>query len=597
MFKKAIGVVGAGVLSAFTLLAGYFMLEVGSAGSFSHCLNMETKFIILNMFTIGVVLALLIMLTNRVWLGNAICNTAVGVVAIINYYTVVYRGMPFTPQDILNAKTALNVVSSYDFSIDKKVVFIAVIAIGMIALSLFYRWTVRKIQLGWKQSLVRTLGLVVSIVLVFYVGYFGPDPVKPKDTITWLWSEAYYKYGYAACTVESIQKSVNYVNRPLNYSESAIENIHIEQKKTSANCPDIILILNETFYDLAQISDIKTDAPYLQHISNMDNLLRGYAITPSAGGGTNNSEYELLSSNSLYLMPGITPFNVIELDEANSIVSHLEALGYKTLGTHSEPPVNYMREKAYTAIGFDKAYFVEDYQALERYGSRYFKTDESLYKNLIRWYEEEIGQEPQLMYMLTIQNHGEWEGNDPEYDTVHALNDYGLYDAQVDEFLTLIQMSDQAFADLTEYFTNVDRPVVVCMVGDHSPHFARPIAKHFETSEELELRLRKVPLLIWANYELPEQDLGTISMTQVIPTLLDAAGVRMSPWYQYQLDLKKDVPIITSYGKYYDAQGNMYDMDDSESPYKEKVEQYFHMEYNNLQTKRNQQLFDPYLSE
>ena len=48
----------------------------------------------------------------------------------------------------------------------------------------------------------------------------------------------------------------------------------------------------------------------------------------------NSTEYEMLTSNSLILMPSITPFNWLNLYNANSVVSYLKGLGYTTMAAH-----------------------------------------------------------------------------------------------------------------------------------------------------------------------------------------------------------------------------------------------------------------------
>lgn len=356
-----------------------------------------------------------------------------------------------------------------------------------------------------------------------------------------------------------------------------------------------MLILNETFFDLNQVADIQTDVPYLAGISGLDNLLSGYALSPNAGGGTNNSEYELLSSNSLYLMPGITPFVALDLTDAKTVSSHMGALGYRTSAAHSGASSNYSRSYAYPALQFQNVRFIQDFQDLTTYEQRAYATDESVYKNLIRWYEEDPKDQPRFHYLLTIQNHGDYDVLPQESDTVHVQNDFGYYTEIINEYLTQIKQSDEAFVELTRYFSQVDRPVIVCMVSDHAPTFAKEIASKSLSEQERNLVTRKVPLLIWANYPLEQQDLGTMSMNYVVPTLLDIAGVQLSPYYSYLLQLKEQVPILTSYGDYYDAQGNRYTYDtDTGAPYEEAVDNYFYLEYENLKKERNQAFFQPY---
>ena len=184
----------------------------------------------------------------------------------------------------------------------------------------------------------------------------------------------------------------NVVNKPEGYSLEKVENINIEENEQQRvnQTPDVILILNETFYDLKMITDIETDHEYMSGIKSLDNSVHGYAVVPLPGGGTNCSEYEFLTSNSLQLMPGVTPFNVLDLKNANTVVSHMKNLGYRTLGAHGSGALSYSRNRAYPDIGFDRIYFMEDFENIEYYGERWYATDLSLYKNMINWYDNNL---------------------------------------------------------------------------------------------------------------------------------------------------------------------------------------------------------------
>ena len=62
---------------------------------------------------------------------------------------------------------------------------------------------------------------------------------------------------------------------------------------------------------------------------------------------------------------------------------------------------------------------------------------------------------------------------------------------QINEYLTSIKLSDEAFMYLVNYFKTIDRPVVICMVGDHSPAFAKDIVdKKYENDKYIEYRVR-----------------------------------------------------------------------------------------------------------
>jgi phosphoglycerol transferase MdoB-like AlkP superfamily enzyme len=594
--RALVGRIAELILIALSISAGFIVLEYSAEPALTHIASMEKSHILLNLMTLCPLWALMIIVSNRVWLGCLLGGALTGLIAIANYYVLMFHGLPLSATTLRNFTTAMNVISSYDLTPDRTVwtMIAGVLAIAVVCIVVRLITGRRRFSLG--KTLLRDAVMVASCAAMLFFGYFGANPMKPSKTISWLWSEAYYKYGYAACTVESFCNSQN-IQTPEGYSADAVDSIDITgSAKDDAVTPDIILILNETLYDIGQVTDLDADAPYLANIETLDNALTGQTVVPRVGGGTNNSEYELLTSNSQQLMPMLTPFNDLGLDGANSIVSHLESLGYNTFAAHSSKPENYMRAIGYPALGFDSSYFRSSFTKTTTFGSRsWYPTDESVYNNAIRWYEEMPEDSPRFAYVLTIQNHSNYDFNDPEDNTVHAQNDFGDNDSSMDEFLSCISVSDQAFKGLTDYFSQSDRPVIICMVGDHCPPFAANIADENLSSAEKNLLLRQTPMVVWSNFEMEDRELGVMSMNMVVPTLLDLAGVETTPYYDYLLQLKKDVPILTSYGLYFDAEGNCYEYSaDDGSPYAAAVDQYFLMEYNNLQKNRRQELFAPY---
>lgn len=575
-------------------MISWYQLEI-SAGysSFIQCFDMEVKYIILNILTNVVMWFFLFLIINRIWLTSLIFCIISFLISIVNYYTVCLSGRPLSIMEVKNAKTAMNVLQAYKLEVDSFVsIIITIFVICFFLCVLIKKFERKQKETIWKRC-VKSCTIIITGLIFFYVGYFASYSIKPHKTISWSWVEAYHKYGYIACSIEMVYLARNVIDMPVGYTAEQISEIEIENKDFKKERPDVILILNESFYDLSIITDLEADIPYLENISDLENCVKGFAIVPSVGGGTNSSEYELLTSNSLQLMKGITPFNVLDMSESNSIVSHFNRLGYDTTGAHAGPPRNYYRGLAYPDMGFKHIYFVEDFKGRDFYGNRKCETDEALYRNLISWYEQDSGDQPQFMYLLTIQNHGGWDMNEKQYDLVHALRDYGEYDEQVDEFLTCIYQSDIAFKNLTEYFKTVKRPVIVCMVGDHSPAFAKNIIDEKYTEEEKRLLLRSTPFVIWSNCNIEGKDIGNISINYLVPKVLEIAGITKSPYYNYMIDLQKKIPVLTAYDVYQDTEGNEYQYLEN-TAYTDMVNDYFYLEYNNLQKDRNQELFEPY---
>lgn len=587
------------ILTVVVILLGSFvMLEYSCIYGFSEIIDflnaLDFRYVILNFTVLGVIWSIVAVLCMNVWLSCLLMVVICGAISIINHYVLLFHGMPLSFLMLQNLSTAMNVISGYDIAIDPFVVRMILILVCLLSICILNRKLSLRME-SQKKPIKVYISVMAVFLVAFYFCFLGSNPLKPAKTISWDWQEGYRKYGFAACSVESYFQIQNVVNKPEGYSRETVQELEIYERHTSEKqTPDIILILNETLYDLQEITEIKTDIPYLYEMYQLDNVVSGYAITPSIGGGTNSSEYELLTSNSLELMPGITPFNTLDLTGSNSIASYLKSLGYRSFACHSARSSNYSRGIGYPALQFDESFFEPDYKDMDNYYNR-ADTDESTYINLIRWYENMPESSPRFMYMLTFQNHGAYEQNPPEADLVHVQGDYEEYTQQINEYLTSISLSDKAFCQLTEYFSDVDRPVIICMVGDHAPTFASSIVSGSYSKEEQDLRLRKVPLIYWANYDLESVDVGTMSMNYVVPTLLELAGIELSPYYSYMRNLQERVPILTSYGKYYDHAGVMYSYsDDLQSPYAKVVDDYFFLEYHNLQDDRDQTLFMPY---
>ena len=80
---------------------------------------------------------------------------------------------------------------------------------------------------------------------------------------------------------------------------------------------------------------------------------------------------------------------------------------------------------------------------------------------------EEKGDKPFFAYVITMQNHGGYDVNEMAGLNRIALKEEWRGYTDVETYLTLIRESDQAICNLIEYFSNVDRPVILCIFGDH----------------------------------------------------------------------------------------------------------------------------------
>ena len=505
-------------------------------------------------------------------------NIGIGISTIlsfVNHYVNLWHGSPFTFAELKNFKTAMSVASSYKLTLDIQIIAVIMLTLAeIIVVNVLFRKNFSKRK-------VSAISLALISAALFFC-YFSPSPVIPKNAVGWKWYNSIVEYGYTPCLVQFTRRSFNAIPQPETYVESELKNF-VENYTFSNDgneTPDIIFVLNETFYDLNQITDVNSDVNYLEYIQSIDNSITGYAVCPGAGGGTNSSEYELLTSNSLKIAPSITPFNIVELDGAYSLTGHLNNLGYTSISSHPDHEINYRRNVGYPALGFATSYFHPDFEDIEYYKDRHYPTDACVYRNSINWYEQ-MPESPRFMYILTIQNHGGYSYLDASDYLVHTQNDYGEHTSAVNEFNTCIKISDDGFKTLIDYYSKSDRKVILCMVGDHAPSFAPLIVDKDMSADEKEIALRSVPYIIWSNYiDLDSYDMPAdrMSMIYLAPTILDIANVKTTAYYDYLLNLRNEVPVITSTGIYQSADGNIYHYDEM-TDYTDILDTYFNLDY------------------
>ena len=531
--------------------------------------------------------------------ATGISGAVFTLIALINYYTRDLHGSALMPQDILNLGTAAEVMGSYTLKITQDVVKIVLLYLPILAIVFVQAQLVKGApkRAGWKARGVRAAGSALGVFLVMFFGYFGPVTIKPKTTYGWAWQNTYYTYGYLAGTIEATSLMADPVIEPENYNDAAAVNtarkaddyIAPASPESAEDYPDIVLILSESFYDFDLVTDLQADTDIMPVTKNLPNSVYGHTISPHVGGGTNSTEYEMLTSNSLILMPSITPFNWLNLYNANSVVSYLKGLGYSTMAAHPYTNSNYRRDSAWLALGFDETHFQSDFTTQETYGDRPYQTDSATYRDWETMYEAMPEDKPRFSFLVSIQSHGD-------------------YDALMDEYLSCIKKTDAAVQELCDYFTaqyeKTGRKVIVAMAGDHAPSFVGHVAdpSFAETDNELQILERSTPFFIWANYPLEHtaaatsttDPLNRMDMVMLTPTLLQQAGLPLSDYYEYLLEMKHNTPVVTAANDYMKVDGSTAEYG-ADPALDEWAKGYLMLEYNNIgaHAKRDQSIFDP----
>ena len=397
------------------------------------------------------------------------------------------------------------------------------------------------------------------------------------------------------------------VERPESYSEEALAALAGSTPSDPAAVPaagedgmirpvNVIVIMNESLSDLSVLPGVEsnTDAmPFLRSLT--ENTIKGYAYSSVFGGTTANSEYEFLTGNTTAFLPaGTVPYQMYVSSGDPTLVGQMAALGYRTVAAHPYRSSGWSRPSVYRDFGFDEVYFEGDFQDREYMRGDEktgYVTDQCDYENLIRWYEEKEAGEPLFLFNVTMQNHSAyqmaWTDLPREVWLTGALE--GRFNT-VNQYLSLVYQSDQAFEYLLDYFSQVEEPTLILLFGDHQPQVATNFYTDvLGTAPDTALAQKKqmVPFVLWANYDIPEAQGVELSLNYLSALLMDTANLPMTGYQKYLARLWKAAPVINTVG-IRDAGGNWYGEDEAlPEELEAAVEDYRVLLYNHVFDKKN----------
>lgn len=315
--------------------------------------------------------------------------------------------------------------------------------------------------------------------------------------------------------------------------------------------PNVIIIMSESFWDITRLNVGFSQNPLAFFQSLRSRSLHGELYVPVFGGGTANTEYEVLTGLSLKTYAH--DWHVVYRNEIHqtqeSLASIFKGAGYKTVALHPYHPWYYRRHEVYPLLGFDSFISIDDMPGAPTLGS--FVSDAYLTERLIELLEQTA--EPVFNFTVTMQNHGPYENN-PFPATVELTTQ--LPPASTDRlarYATGLQYSDQALASLVDYLTDFEEPTVVFFFGDHLPMLGADFETYRdsgyiddETAGDLndDLRMRTVPWLLWTNYRVQSAALPAMNASFAGPLILEAAGLAKPAKFLAVEALAEAAPLI-----------------------------------------------------
>lgn len=498
-------------------------------------------------------------------------------------------------QDIRSAVTAAKVVAGYHFDIvplSAIYLTIMILVLGMI----LYLPNIRLVRLHVVRKMTVIAGGAVAVFLLTDEGFIDQFPAMSFNQ--WDIEDNYEEKGY----IMALLSEMKYCRRkaPENYAAEDIQQIveryltDIPQYTFNVKPPtNLIVIMNESWTDLRTIGSFDscdTIMPYIDGLT--DNTIKGFLHMPVYVAGTANSEYEVLTGNSMHFI-GLpyTPYQLFISDPEYGMASTVKSQGYRAIALHPYIANNWNRSLVYPRMQFDKFYALEnDWPKEYREKIRWCISDRASYTMLIEQYKEkEKPDELLFSFLVTMQNHGGY--NQENYESTIEWNYSDEYPL-TEQYLSLVRETDAAFQYLIEYFATVDEPTMIVMFGDHLPSIEESFYEMLlgcnwnECSGLDNQKLYITPFVVWANYDIEEELNVEMSSNYFGSYILQLAGLEMSDYQRCVLAFAEELPVI-GMGMVMDHNGNWYDLYAMPDRLKQIYKDYEILQYNNVFDKKN----------
>lgn len=503
---------------------------------------------------------------------------------ITNHYVMAFRSTPFVPWDLLSVRTAASVAQNYDFTPTPRMIIVTVLFLVLLA-------GVHVLRKAPRIRLPIRLGsaALCGVALCLFVNTLQQETFQTKHYLyPFLFTPAYMTKVNGMAVTFAMDLAYVVVDKPDGYSKEEAQEILAEYGSTenvfpddetntdshapegsgsvsadhaadkdTQDLPNIIVIMDEAFSDLSVDGELQTNEDYMPFMHKMqkgaDNTITGYAQVSVCGGNTANSEFEFLTGNTMSFLPdGSIPYQQYITGNTPSLASYLASLGYETYAQHPYYAAGWNREKVYPFLGFEHLDFLEDYEN-KTYVRKYVSDDADM-QHIIDTYENKEAGKPAFIFNVTMQNHGGY--TDQYANLKESVKAAGYNSDPLDQYLSLIRLTDQSLEKLVDYFAQADEKTVIVFFGDHQPNdtVASQIVDSMllpgERASDEQLRSRYlVPYLVWANYDMESQTNQNTSLNYLAAEVLEAAQIPTDAYQNFLLELKNSYPVMSAAGR------------------------------------------------
>ena len=439
---------------------------------------------------------------------------------VANCVMVGFRTLPFTIIDLTLLKDAIKLFDVY-FNLPQRILICAsgVLLVALIAF-LFIK-APRLPRINLRRPAAGALMLATLSIACTNLGMNTQSLTLSLGNLT----SAYRDYGFAYCFLVTFVDVG--IDRPEDYSEQAIEEIQEQIDSVSSGIresyliqPNVIFVQLESFFDPKHITALEAKEDPVPTFTRLKNdYPSGYLTMPSIGGGTANSEFEVLTGMTLsHFGAGEYPYNTVMKDHAvESICYNLDNMGYTSHAIHNHSGSFYGRNLVYPNLGFD-TFTPLEYMNNVEFNALGWAKDKVLTSQIMRALQSTEGND--FVFCVTVQSHGHYPTEQIVDDSL--IDEFDLESASywgMDYYLQEIREVDAFIDDLVSTLEASGEPTVVVFYGDHLPSLGLDDADLENGS------IYQTEYVIWNNYSallrhIADRDLYAYQLSAYVTDLL-----------------------------------------------------------------------------
>ena len=356
------------------------------------------------------------------------------------------------------------------------------LAVGLGVMAVIALWILGP-KISGKINYGKNAASIVGVGVAVALASFVVHNIKAISSDFGNIAGAYENYGFVYCFSSSVLDTG--INKPEDYGAEKVKEILAKLPETNNTDelikPDIIFVQLESFADPKTIRDMEfSDDPTPIHTYLKENFSSGYLSVPSFGGGTANTEFEVLTGINLENFgPGEYPYKTVLLRETcETMAYNLKENGYTAHAIHNHAGNFYARDKVYPQLGFDSFQSREYMYGFETTPYGWCK-DKALTEEImtaLTYTDEENGvreENPRFIWAVSVQGHGAYPSEPiPGNESVIKIESDRFNEKELcalEFYVNQVWEMDMFLGSLISALEDRDRPTILVAYGDHLP--------------------------------------------------------------------------------------------------------------------------------